>query len=141
MSSSPGSFRESAAPGSVKDLLFFAGCAGLLTGLVQGAGLFLFQKLGWLGWTMRATAMEERSFWVSPVFDPLLLEAASAPLAVEQRIRPRVALQWETGGLLREDDEPPGSPCPSEILGGWRAGCPRFSSQGLGTSGAANASR
>lgn len=59
-------------PAGTLALLQFALWAGLLCGLVEGAGLLALQRLGWLNWNMAQVAVSAEIVWISALFDLLL---------------------------------------------------------------------
>ena len=68
-----------------------AAWAGLVTGLLEGAGLLGFQELGWLNWNVAQLAVASEILWISPVFDLLLFSAAGLVLWALARWLPRLA--------------------------------------------------
>jgi hypothetical protein len=71
-----------------RDTLLLAAWFGLASGLVEGGGLLLFQKLGWLPWSMAVIAVSVEIIWISAVFILLLFSAAGlAGPALRQRCR------------------------------------------------------
>jgi len=71
---------------------------GALTGMVEGAGLLLFQQLGWLNWNMAQTAVSAEILWIAPVFSLLLFGAAGLLLAVAGRLISSPWVHW--GGVF-----------------------------------------
>lgn len=53
---------------------------GLLTGLVEGIGLFLLRQAQWLNWRLYNRAIWYETFWISPLVDLLLFSVACAGL-------------------------------------------------------------
>ena len=56
----------------LKDVFVLGAWWGLLTGLVEGAGLLGLQHAGWLNWKMAQMSVAREILWVSPVADFLL---------------------------------------------------------------------
>jgi arylsulfatase A-like enzyme len=62
----------------------------LLCGLVEGAGLLLFQELGWLNWNIAQVPVTREILWVSPVVNLLLFGVAGVlMIAVTRVLSPR----------------------------------------------------
>jgi arylsulfatase A-like enzyme len=57
---------------SANRLLIFAAWAGLVCGLVEGAGLLGLQRLGWLNWNMAQVAVSMEIIWIAALLDLLL---------------------------------------------------------------------
>ena len=77
---------------SFKSLLVTAAWFGLVTGLVEGAGLLGFQNLGWLNWNMEKVAVSAEIVWIAALFDLLLFSILAPALAAAVRLFPR--LPW-----------------------------------------------
>ena len=69
--------------------LLFAAWAGLLCGLVEGAGLLALQRLGWLNWNMAQVAVSAEIVWISALFDLLLFLVVGLLCAAVLRWLPR----------------------------------------------------
>jgi arylsulfatase A-like enzyme len=61
---------------------------GLVAGLVEGAGLLSFQKLGWLNWMVAQVGVWHEILWISPAFDLLLFVVIGLLLAPILRLTP-----------------------------------------------------
>lgn len=64
------------------DVWVLALCFASIAGLVEGAGLLLYQKIGWLNWLMTQMAVSIEILWISPVVNAVLFLAAGIPLAL-----------------------------------------------------------
>jgi arylsulfatase A-like enzyme len=85
--------------GSAWPLLLTAIWFGIVTGLVEGAGLLLFQRINWARWGPM-THVSAQILWVSPVVDVILFVClASAISCVSRRLR-RMAAFRIVGFLL-----------------------------------------
>ncbi|HWQ02856.1 MAG TPA: sulfatase [Candidatus Nitrosotenuis sp.] len=62
--------------GSAANILLLAGWLGVLTGLLEGSLLFVFQKLDWLNWTVVPVSRE--IIWISAVANVVLFLAVGA---------------------------------------------------------------
>ncbi|HEV8385680.1 MAG TPA: sulfatase [Candidatus Acidoferrales bacterium] len=62
---------------------------GMVTGLVEGAALMLFQHLGWLNWFTSQMRVWWEIIWVSAFFDLFLFLLAGIALTVVARFLPR----------------------------------------------------
>jgi len=76
--------------GGPKRVLLFAAWAGLLCGLVEGAGLLGMQQLGWLNWNMAQVAVSVEIIWIAALFDFLLFFAVGLLSAVSVGVAPRL---------------------------------------------------
>jgi len=52
-----------------KELLQLAAAFGLLTGVIEGIGLFTFHQAQWLNWRLYNRAIWVETLWVAPLFD------------------------------------------------------------------------
>jgi arylsulfatase A-like enzyme len=62
---------HSAGESSLADLLIIATCFGIVTGLIEGAGLMLFQRLNWRSWGPMLH-VSWPILWISPLVDVIL---------------------------------------------------------------------
>jgi len=58
---------------------------GLLTGLVEGTALVIFQSLHWLGWTISLAPINSQILWISPIFDLLMFASVGLILTLTGR--------------------------------------------------------
>jgi arylsulfatase A-like enzyme len=65
---------------------------GILTGLVEGASLFLFQELRWSTWNMSLVSVSIEIIWISVFFDVVLFALMGMALAMGSRVLGR--LPW-----------------------------------------------
>jgi arylsulfatase A-like enzyme len=68
--------------------LLAAAWFGILTGLVEGAGLLLFQRINWANWGPMLH-VSAPILWISPVFDLIFFLALAVTAALIARIAPR----------------------------------------------------
>jgi arylsulfatase A-like enzyme len=76
-------------PGRGADVWILAAWFGLFTGLTEGVGLLVFQKLGWLNWNIARVGVAADIIWVSALVNLMLCLAAALPLLVMGRMFPR----------------------------------------------------
>ncbi len=67
-------------------MLAAAAWLGLLCGLVEGTGLVLFHRLGWLNWNIAKVPVTAEIVWVSALADLLLFAAAGLPGIAATRV-------------------------------------------------------
>ena len=72
------------------NLLLLAAWFGLTVGLVEGAGLFVFQQMGWLKGHMEKLGVWVDIFWIAPVFDLLLFGVVGVAVMVAGRMFSRL---------------------------------------------------
>src|SRR5438105_14878605 len=60
----------SRASASATSLLLLATWFGILTGLIEGAGLLIFQRINWAQWG-RVIHVSKQILWISPLVDLL----------------------------------------------------------------------
>lgn len=65
---------------------------GLVAGMVEGLGLFLFQELGWTGWKMSRVPIRIQIIWISTAFDLFLFILLGILLVAARQLTPR--LPW-----------------------------------------------
>ncbi len=83
------------APVRVRDVLLMAAWYGMVTGLVEGAGLFLFQHLGWLNWFMSQMGVWWDILWISALFDLVVFLAVGIGLSLAVVLLPqRLAIRF-----------------------------------------------
>ena len=83
---------ELSAPRSlIRSLLLLGVWFGITTGLVEGAGLLLFQRINWERWGP-AVHVSMDILWISPIVDLLLALALASLVALASRFRPH--LPW-----------------------------------------------
>ncbi len=70
-------------------LLLFAIWLGIIAGLVESAGLLVFQRINWERWGPSLHVSAE-IFWISPVVDVILFAAVAVVLWMSGRLIPRV---------------------------------------------------
>jgi len=63
---------QAADPPSARPILTLALWFGIVTGLVEGIGLYVLQETELMHWRMSQVAVSARIFWISVVFDVLL---------------------------------------------------------------------
>jgi arylsulfatase A-like enzyme len=80
----------SSAP--VKEILLAGVWFGLVTGLVEGVGLWSMQRLGWLSVQIMFLGSSIDGIWISLLFDLLLFCAIGLMLALLARIVPRLPI-------------------------------------------------
>lgn len=73
-----------------KDILAVAAGMGLLTGLVEGLGLFLLRRVEWLNWRLYNRAFWVETLWIAPFVDLTLFLFASFFLALLGLVLPRL---------------------------------------------------
>ncbi len=73
-------------------ILLLAVWFGLMAGLIEGVGLFVFQELGWTGWKMSRVPVRIQIIWISALFDLALFFLLGILLGTAQRLFPR--LRW-----------------------------------------------
>ena len=73
------------------DILLIGAWFGLVTGLVEGTGLLLLQKLGWQSWEAAKLAVTVEIVWISAVFDLVVFAAIGVILAGIALVFPRRA--------------------------------------------------
>lgn len=71
-------------------LLLFAAWSGLLCGLMEGTGLLVMQRLGWLNWNMAQLAVSTEIVWISALFGLVLFLTVGVAGAVVVRWMPRL---------------------------------------------------
>ena len=82
---------ELSAPRSlIRSLLWLGVWFGIATGLVEGAGLLLFQRINWERWGP-AVHVSKDILWISPLVDLLLALALALFLVLLSRLRPHLA--------------------------------------------------
>lgn len=77
------------APAAGK-LLLFAAWAGMVCGLVEGAGLLALQRLGWLNWNMAQVAVSVEIVWIAALLDLLLFLIVGLLVAGVVRLLPKL---------------------------------------------------
>lgn len=78
-----------APPWSLPELLGVAVWFGIVTGLIEGFGLLLFQRINWERWGPM-THMSEQILWISPIVDVLFFLLLALLVAVAARLVPRL---------------------------------------------------
>src|SRR5713101_3821552 len=81
-----------ALPSSVAWLLLLVGLGwGIATGLIEAAGLLLFQRLNWARWGPMMHVSKE-IFWISPVVDAILFFSLALICSVVARFVTRLPM-------------------------------------------------
>ncbi|HVO80644.1 MAG TPA: sulfatase [Terriglobales bacterium] len=75
---------------SLGTLLLMAVWFGIVTGLVEGAGLLLFQRINWASWGPMLHVAEP-ILWISVVVDLILFSGLVIAIAAVARLLPRIA--------------------------------------------------
>jgi arylsulfatase A-like enzyme len=75
------------SPKSLMQLLLLGAWFGIVTGLVEGAGLLLFQHINWQNWG-RMLHVSSQILWISPVVDLFLFSAVAAFFFLLGRLAP-----------------------------------------------------
>ena len=75
--------------GFQKDVLLLAAGLGLLTGLVEGAGLFFLRQAEWLNWRLYNRAFWVETLWIAPFVDLVLFLLAGLFLSLLGLILPK----------------------------------------------------
>jgi hypothetical protein len=65
-------FSATAPEGSTRSILMLAAWFGLVAGLVEGAGLLLFQRINWGNWGHTAAQQPEVTPWACSLIEPSL---------------------------------------------------------------------
>ena len=88
------------ADGSWTSLLVIGIWFGVITGITEGFGLLLFQRINWQRWGPVVHVSKE-IIWISPIVDTLLFAAIALLVAIITRIAPRIpALRVLAFGLV-----------------------------------------
>jgi arylsulfatase A-like enzyme len=72
-----------------RSLFFIALCFGILSGLIEGCGLILFQRLNWQGWGAMLH-VSAPIVWVSPLVDVTLFVALASLIGVIAKLLRRL---------------------------------------------------
>ncbi len=75
-----------AASADSKTLLIAATWFGLLSGLVEGTGLLVFQHYGWLVWDLALNGVSAPIIWISAIFNAVIFLLAAVLLFAATRI-------------------------------------------------------
>src|SRR5271157_5535930 len=78
------------APSRPLSVLTVAICFGILTGLMEGAGLLVMQSQGWETWQMREASISSRILWVTPLSYGLLFAVLGLLVWCISAILPRL---------------------------------------------------
>jgi arylsulfatase A-like enzyme len=89
LSLTPGAKNHAEAGGGLWTAALVAVWASLVTGLVEGAGLMLFQRLNWASWGPMLH-VSAPILWVSPLFDLAFFLALAGLVMLAARILPRL---------------------------------------------------
>lgn len=85
---------------SARNILLMAASMGLLTGLVEGAGMLAMQNLGWLNWNMAQVSVSAEIIWISAVAGLLLFLVVGVLLAMIAKLLPdSLAMRFAAGTL------------------------------------------
>jgi len=80
----------SSATSRRSSMLFLTACwFALLAGLVEGAGLLLFQRINWAQWA-RVLHVSKEILWISPVVDFIFFSLIACGVALVARVLPRI---------------------------------------------------
>jgi arylsulfatase A-like enzyme len=74
------------------DVLIIAGWFGLVTGLLEGLGLLVFQNLGWLGWNAVEHGVSAEIVWISAFFDFFLFGILGLALSTAYHFFPWIQM-------------------------------------------------
>lgn len=77
----------------LRGLLPVAAGLGLLTGLFEGAGLFLFRQAGWLNWRLSNRAFWIETLWIAPFLDLALFLLAGILLSLTGLVLPKIVVK------------------------------------------------
>jgi arylsulfatase A-like enzyme len=70
--------------------LFVTACwFAMLAGLVEGAGLLLFQRINWAQWA-RVLHVSKEILWISPIVDAIFFVLIACGVALVSRVLPRI---------------------------------------------------
>ncbi len=75
----------------LSSLFLLAAWFGLITGLVEGAEMFGFQRLGWLNFTVAELNVSREILWIAPIFDLALFLVIGGVLAIAAAVIPRLS--------------------------------------------------
>jgi arylsulfatase A-like enzyme len=76
---------------SVGTLLFLAAWFGIVAGLVEGAGLLLFQRINWARWGP-TLHVSEQIIWIAAIVDVLLFSVLALLIGLLGRFIPRLSV-------------------------------------------------
>ncbi len=71
------------------EILYYSAWFGLLTGLIEGVGLFVFRSTGWLEWRLYNRAIWYETFWIAPLIDLTFFSFVGWILLIIGRILPK----------------------------------------------------
>ncbi|HZQ68570.1 MAG TPA: sulfatase [Terriglobales bacterium] len=92
MASAPKVAAPSLQPLPITQFLVLGAWFGLVTGLVEGIGLMVFQRVNWENWG-RMLHVSGSIMWVSPLVDLLLFTAIALGCALLSRLFPRMPMK------------------------------------------------
>jgi arylsulfatase A-like enzyme len=82
-------FSAAAPKASIRSVLMLAAWFGLVAGMVEGAGLLLFQQINWERWG-RITHVSVEIIWISAMWDFLLFVLVGLGVVLIARLLPKV---------------------------------------------------
>src|SRR5438552_4939251 len=82
-------FSAPAPEGSTRSILMLGAWFGLVAGLVEGAGLLLFQRINWENWG-RTTHVSVEIIWISAMWDFLLFVLVGLGVVLFARLSPKL---------------------------------------------------